>query len=97
MEAANVYKEKCLEILKSSHVDDLEPLLLSSVIEIDSTVSVYDAFQVCSFCIECRSFSHVVDSFEEQHSVCPGVGCGDQQVHWLPGRERSCRFCCVRL
>jgi hypothetical protein len=45
---ANTYKDKCVEILKNSHVDDLESLLLSSVIELDSTMNLYDAFQVSS-------------------------------------------------
>jgi len=39
----NKYQDKCIECLKSSLVSDLDPL---NVIEIDSSVGLYDAFQI---------------------------------------------------
>ena len=42
--AVFVFKQKCVEALKNGHVKDLPPL---NVVEIDSTIGLYEGFQVC--------------------------------------------------
>lgn len=46
MEAKNDFKQKCLEILHNSTVKDLD---IVKVVELDSNISLYDAFSVCNY------------------------------------------------